>query len=141
MSTLQTTADFLEHNGYTVIRCGSLAKAMESFALDHAHIDRIVTDLNMNPRGLPPALIDKTDNTRLTGWMFLLHSVYDEPKNDRIKTVVYSDFVGLLKEHMESIEETRDKEHDHERKVFAAVKLLTKSSVIDKDRKLMELLK
>jgi len=133
LGTLKNIGDFLERNGYEVIRCCRIDQANERFQGDKKQnssadqIDCIVTDLNMNDEWLGEYKDESTDMT-LSGWVWLYRFVY--PIRPEMPTVIYSKFVDELHER---IGDTTDPQ---EREVFERnnIKCLSKGNTLGTGR-------
>lgn len=80
----------------SVIECSSIYQANEVIK-EHEDIQLIITDLNMPMRGLRKELRSQTQNGFLTGWVWFVDKVSQNPKFKKTNIIVFSEYIGLLK--------------------------------------------
>ncbi len=87
----------LEERGHEVLRALEVSDA-QSYWEDKQPIECLIVDLNMDPAGLPEGMEKETKGGLLTGWIWLRESVFKERPKMKPRTIIYTDYLGQLRE-------------------------------------------
>ena len=105
--TLSSIAkSIIDNTVHDVLRCSSITRAKQVMLQDSQTSDEaskisiIITDLNMSFVGLTLEQEALTYGSKLSGWIWLVHHVYNNPQNEKIKTIIYSEFITTLEGHI-----------------------------------------
>lgn len=90
----------LEDNKYEVDICFSCRDL--SKRITKSDYDIYIMDLNGPVDGLSPEQILESKNGLFTGWIFIRDYIWKSMTNDAKKIIVFSDYVKLLKNHIET---------------------------------------
>jgi hypothetical protein len=101
-SVEQYVTPLLEDNGHKVFVAGNIADA--DTYLENNIIDCLIIDLNLNNNGLPPKYISDTQLGIITGWIWLSKIVFPKHDNLRNATIIYTDYLDVLKKEVKSAE-------------------------------------
>ncbi len=88
---------------YEVVGCSRIDQARTFFEDYMDDIHCIISDLNMNDEWLDKDFLKESYGGTLSGWVWLQHYVYTEKPN--IPTIIYSGYIGLLKDCLKQKDE------------------------------------
>jgi CheY-like chemotaxis protein len=92
--------EYLEQRGHEVLLVNNVVGAGSKLKSEKP--DCLVVDLNMEPRGLEPAEIKKTQGGLFTGWVWLKNHVFPENEDMRKRTIVLTAYEKKFKENIPS---------------------------------------
>jgi hypothetical protein len=88
----------LEAEGHKIFPAFNINDAQSYW--EDEQIDCIIADLNMSPEGLKKSEAERTNAGILTGWVWLNDYVFCKKKEMRSRTVIYSEYLGQLREYV-----------------------------------------
>jgi CheY-like chemotaxis protein len=97
---LKQTVRFLEEDGYDVICCTRIDRAIEEFRKKVGMIDCIITDLNMDDQWCG-VYQNESCGALLSGWVWLRRFVFTDMKYPTIPCIIYSGYIPDLKDYLE----------------------------------------
>lgn len=120
--------DYIEELGkgfevYIAFTVNDATSYFEEFIENKNDICGIVIDLNINPFGFTEEQLLSSKNGAITGWIWLKDIVLSQNQDLRKKTIIYSDYLNILSEYVNS-EEIKDIEKVSKRNLDGSVQQL-----------------